>query len=141
MSTEDNKILARRFVEEVWVKGDLTAVDELLATNFVLHFPPSGVTPDLEGYKQWVSRVCTGLVDRQSTVEDQIAEGDKVVTRWIYRGTHKGDLMGIAPTGKHVTVSGVTIHRIVGGRIVEEWNEIDNLNLLRQLGVLPPAKE
>jgi predicted ester cyclase len=136
MSTEENKALVRRFFEEMWVKGNLSAADELLATNFVFH-PPPGVAPDLEGYKQWVSMTCAGLADRQSTVEDQTAEGDKVVTRWTYRGTHKGELMGIAPTGKQVTVTGISIDRIVGGKIVEEWNEIDNLGMMQQLGVVP----
>jgi len=81
---------------------------------------------------------CAGLADRQSTVEDQIAEGDKVMTRWTYRGTHKGDLMGIAPTDKQVTVTGICIDRIVGGKIVEEWGEMDNLGMMQQLGVVPP---
>lgn len=124
MSTEENKALIRRFFEEAWGKGNLAVADELLAADFVLHAPPPGVAPDLEGYKQWVSMTCAGLADRQSTVEDQIAEGDKVVTRWTYRSTHKGELMGIAPTGKQVMVTGICIERIVGrqdrGRMVRD---------------------
>ena len=140
MSTEENKALIRRFFEEAWGKGNLAVADELLAADFVLHAPPPGVAPDLEGYKQWVSMTCAGLADRQSTVEDQIAEGDKVVTRWTYRGTHKGELMGIAPTGKQVMVTGICIERIVGGKIVKEWSEKDNLGMMQQLGVVPPAR-
>ena len=92
----------------------------------------------MEAYKQWVGRVSAGLADRQSTIEDQIAEGDMVVTRWTFRGTHTGELMGIAPTGKQVTVTGISIDRVVGGKIVEEWNEMDDLGMMEQLGVVPP---
>jgi len=138
MSTEENKALIRRFLEEVWVMGDPTVVDEFIASNFVLHPTPSGGVPNLEAYKQWVGRVSAGLADRQSTIEDQIAEGDMVVTRWTFRGTHTGELMGIAPTGKQVTVTGISIDRVVGGKIVEEWNEMDDLGMMEQLGVVPP---
>ena len=137
MSIEENKALVHRFFEEVWGKGNLAVADELLATNFVFNYGPPGVAPDLKGYKQWVNMTCAGLADRQSTVEDQIAEGDKVVTRWTYRGTHKSELMGIAPTGKQVTVTGICIDRIVGGKIAEEWGEMDNLGMMQQLGVVP----
>ena len=137
MSIEENKAIVRRWNDEIYDKGNLAAIDELFATNFVWHFAPPGVTPDLKGYKQWVNMTCAGLADRQSTVEDQIAEGDKVVTRWTYRGTHKSELMGIAPTGKQVTVTGICIDRIVGGKIVEEWGEMDNLGMMQQLGVVP----
>lgn len=138
MSTEENKALVRRFFEEMWGKGNLAIADELLTTDFVFHPAPPGVAPDLEGYKHWVRMTCAGLADRQSTVEDQIAEGDKVVSRWTYRGTHKGELMGVAPTSKQVTVTGICIDRIFGDKIVEEWIEMDNLGMMQQLGVAPP---
>ena len=138
MSTEENKALVRRFIEEVWSKGNLAVIDKLLATNFVLHDPPPGVTPDLEGYKQWVSMTRTGLPNLHSTIEDLIAEGDKVASRWTASGMHKGELMGIAPTGKQVTVTGISIDRIVGGKIAEEWGKMDMLGMMQQLGVVPP---
>jgi steroid delta-isomerase-like uncharacterized protein len=141
MSTEENKALVRRFDEEVWGKGNLAVADELLATNFVLHAPPPEVAPDLEGYKQWVSTARTAFPDLQTTIEDMIAEGDKVVTRWTVRGTHKGEIMGIAPTGKQVTMTGISIDRIEGGKIVEEWNEMDMLGMMQQLGAVPPPKQ
>lgn len=136
MSAEENKAMAHRFLEEAWGKGNV--VNEFLATNFVFHAPTSGVTPDREGYKQWVSMTRAGLPDAQSTTEDQIAEGNNVVTRWTYRGTHKGELWGIAPTGKQVTVTGINIDRIEGGKIVEEWVEMDMLGIMQQLGAVPP---
>ncbi len=138
MSTEENKALVRRFIEEVWSKANLAVIDELLATNFVLHNPPPEVAPDLEGYKQWVSMTHAGLSNLHSTIEDLIAEGDKVASRWTASGTHQGELMGIAPTGKQVTVTGISIDRIVGGKIAEEWGEMDMLGMMQQLGVIPP---
>lgn len=139
MSTEENKALARRFVEEAWSKGNLAVIDELLAANFVLHAAPlPGVSPDREGYKQWVSMTSAAYADGQTTVEDLIAEGDKVVARWSWRGTHKGEIWGIAPTGKQVTITGISIDRIVDGKIVEEWIEMDMLGMMQQLGVVPP---
>lgn len=78
--------------------------------------------------------------DTHFTVEDQIAEGDKVVTRWTGRGTHQGELMGVAPTGNEVTVRGIEIDRIVGGRIEETWVNYDTSGMMQQLGVVPPAE-
>jgi steroid delta-isomerase-like uncharacterized protein len=139
MSTEENKAIARRWSEEVWGKGNLAAIDELLATDFVFNYPAPGATPDREGYKQTVTMLCAPLTDIHATMEDMIAEGDKVAVRWTWGGTHSGgEYMGVAPTGKQVTITGISIIRIVGGKIVEEWGEIDNLGLLQQLGVVPP---
>jgi len=76
--------------------------------------------------------------DVRLTIEDMVAEGDKVAVRWAWSGTHRGEYMGIAPTGKEVTYTGITIHRITGGKIVESWDEVDNLGLMQQLGVAPP---
>ena len=137
MSTEENKAIARRWGEEIWGKGSLAAVDELLTTNFVFNYPAPGAAPNLEGYKQTVTMLSTPFADIQCTAEDLVAEGDKVAVRWTWRGTHKGEFMGIAPTGKQVTVTGISILRIVGGKIVEEWGEMDNLGMLHQLGAFP----
>lgn len=113
-------------------------MDELFATNFVHHNPPPGVAPDLEGYKQTVTMFRDPFPDIQYTLEDMIAEEDKVATRWTGRGTHKGEFMGVAPTGKQVTITGIQITRHVGGKIVEIWDEMDNLGMMQQLGVIPP---
>ena len=112
MSVEENKAIASRAVEELWNKNNLAVVDELYATNFVSHGLPE-VTPDREGYKQFVTISRTALPDFHTTVEDIIAEGDKVVQRFTARGTHKGEFMGIPPTGKKVTITGIAIDRIV----------------------------
>jgi steroid delta-isomerase-like uncharacterized protein len=132
MSIEENKALARRWNEEIWSKGNLAAVGELLATNFVFNYPAPGLAPDREGYKQTVTMA--SFANIQSVIEDMVAEEDRVAVRWTWRGTHKGEYMGVAPTGKQVTITGISILRIVGGKIVEEWGEMDNLGMLQQLG-------
>jgi len=137
MSVEENKALASRWGEEIWGKGNLAIVDEILASNFVFYYAPPGMAPDREGYKQVVTMFKTALPDIQFTPEDMIAEGDKVAVRWTGKGTQKGEFMGIGPTGKKVTVTGISIIRIVGGKIVEDWTEQDILGLLQQLGVAP----
>ena len=135
MTTEENKAIARRWNEEIWSKVNLAAIDELLATNFVFNYPIPGATPDREGYKQTVTEMFGPLADVYSTSEDTVAEGDKVAVRWTWRGTHnKGEYMGVAPTGKQATVTGISILRIVGGKIVEEWGEMDMLGMMQQIG-------
>ena len=138
MSIEQNKALARRWSEEVWGKGNLATIDELFATNFVFNYAPPGVSPDRESYQQTVTNMCAPFADIRGTIEDMVAEGDKVVVRWTWRGIHKGEYMGVAPTGKQATITGINILRIVGGKIVEDWTEEDMLGLMQQLGVFPP---
>lgn len=137
--SEENKALVRRVFEDVWNKGNLAVVDELCATNYLGHQPsiPEGIRGP-EGFKQFVTMYRTAFPDVQFTIEDMIAEGDKVVDRWTARGTHKGALMDIPPTGKQVTVTGMGIVRIEGGKAVEAWGNFDQLGLLQQLGVVPP---
>jgi len=133
----ENKTIARRFYEEVWSKGNLAVLDELVASNFVDHNPLPGLAPDLEGFKQVFTMFRTAFPDLHMTVEDMIAEGDMVVSRVKVRGTHKGDLMGIAPTGKQVTLEAIDITRIAGGKMVERWGIIDMLGMMQQLGAVP----
>jgi steroid delta-isomerase-like uncharacterized protein len=135
MSVEENKAIFRRIVEEGFNKGNLAIVDELVATNHVNH------TDNVHGpeeYKQFITMYRTAFPDLHMTIEDQIAEGDKVVNRWTSRGTHKGDLMGIPPTGKQTTVTGMYVARIIGGKIMEEWGNFDALGMMQQIGVVPP---
>ena len=138
MSLEENKTLGRRSVEEIWGKGNLDAVDELYADDFVWHWAPPGVASNREGYKQFVTASFAAFSDVRCPVEDILAEGDKVVVRWIWRATHKGEYMGIAPTGKQITMTGISILRIAGGKIAEEWGEMDMLGMMQQLGAVPP---
>jgi steroid delta-isomerase-like uncharacterized protein len=138
VSTEENKAIIRRYTEEVWSKGNLAVVDEIFATNYVAHNPLPGQTPGVNGLKQSVTMVRAAFPDWHATVEDMIAEEDKVVNRWSARGTHQGEFMGIAPTGKQITLTGISIQRIAGGKIVEDWLQADMMGMMQQLGVVPP---
>ncbi len=139
MSTEDNKALSRRLFQEFWDQKNLAVADELLAANYVDHTPghPPGLPPGPEGFKQFASLYFTALPDIRLTIEDQVAEGDKVVTRWTSHGTNTGSLFGMPATNKSATFTGITIDRIAGGKIVETWTNFDNLGMLQQLGVIP----
>ena len=138
MTTEANKALIRRIVEEIENRDNLALIDELVAPNFVNHTPAPGLPPDREGIKQLLSMFRAAFPDGSMTIEDMIAEGDKVVSRKTYRGTHQGEFLGIPPTGRHVSVGLIDIMRIVDGKVVEHWRVGDDLSMLQQLGVLPP---
>jgi steroid delta-isomerase-like uncharacterized protein len=137
MSTEESKTLASRWMEEVWQKASPIAMDELLAPDFSFNYPPPGVEPNRETYKQGVNSFHVGLPDIQFTTEAMVAEGNKVAVHWTGRGTHKGEFWGVAPTGKQVTMGGISIIRIEGGKIVEEWGYMDMMGLMQQLGPPP----
>lgn len=137
MSTEQNKTVARRFFE-LFSQGDMETIGrELLSPEFVGHFPGMPEPLNLEGYRQVGLMFRSAFPDIQDTVEDQIADGDKVATRITSRGTHQGELMGIPATGKRYTITATVVDRIAGGRIVERWAEFDQLGMLQQLGVIP----
>ena len=137
MSAEQNKALARRVLEEMFNKGNLDVADELLAPDYVDHDPamPEDVHGP-EGFKQYVGAYRSAFSDLHLQIEDQVAEGDKVVTRWTSTGTHDGELSGIAPTGKRVTLPGMEIVRISDGKLVEGWEGYDSMNMMRQLGAI-----
>lgn len=137
MSTEENKALTLRLIEEVINQGKLSTIDELIAADAVDHSLPPGLPPGREGVKLFLGMIRTAFPDIHETVEDIIAEGDTVVTRTTWRGTHQGALLGIAPTGKQVSVSGIDISRVASGKFVEHWQSADDLGLLQQLGVIP----
>ena len=136
--SDGNKFVIRRSFEELWNKGNLSLADELFAPNYAHHDPS---TPDVgrgpESEKKRATLYRTAFPDLQLTIEDIIAEGETVMARWSCRGTHKGDLSGIAPTGKQVTISGVSIARFTRGKMVEGWVNWDALGLMQQLGVVP----
>ena len=136
--SELNKILVRRAYEEVIGRGQLQVVDELAASNYVLHDPdrPEDIH-GAEGLKQYVQFVRSAFPDVQIRVDDMVAEGDMVAARWSAAGTHRGEFNGIPPTGRRANVSGMTIFRFEHGKLAEEWQIGDNLGLLQQLGVLP----
>ncbi len=137
--SEQNKALARRSIEEIWNQGKLAAIDELVASDATFHDPsvPGGKFTGPQGMKQFVQIYRGAFPDLRLTINDQIAEGEEVVTRWTATGTHSGELMGIAPTNKRATVTGVDIDRYQGGKVVEAWASYDMLGLLQQLGVVP----
>jgi len=138
---EENKAIARRDFEEVWNQGNLDAIEEICTP---VGFGHMGGGPDIntiEDYKQYVTMYRTAFPDIHFTFEDEIAQGDKVVIRWTVTGTHKGDLMGISPTGKQCTGTGITIYRFSGGKIQESWSNWDDLGMLQQLGIVPPIGE
>ncbi len=135
MSTEENKDLIRRAFEAGNQKN-WAVFDALFAPDFVFHNASSTIQ-GFEAYKQFLLRYGSAFPDGSLTIEDMIAEGDRVVFRQMFRGTHQGDMMGIPPTGKQITVSSIAISRIANGKIVEGWVNNDDLGMMQQLGVAP----
>ena len=134
MSAEESKALARRSWETV---DDPDRLDEVYAHDVVWH-NPEGDVRGIEEARQFADMYKTAFPDMSATVEDVIAEGDKVVTRWTIRGTHQGEIEEFGPpTGRQMELKGITISRIEGGKIVEEWEAYDNLSVMQQLGLVP----
>ena len=130
---EQNKAIVRRYRQEIANEGKLDLVDEIFAATFMMN--SQEMTP--ENFKQFIQMWRIAFPDLEYTLEDLIAEGDRVVERWTCRGTHEGALFGIPPTGKQITSTGILIHRIVDGKIVEFVEVADGLGLMQQLGVVP----
>jgi steroid delta-isomerase-like uncharacterized protein len=138
VSTEENKALARRWFEDLFNAGNLEVAEEIVAPDHVNHDPTlPDIPPGPEGQKQIVNLYRGAFTNAHISVEDQLAEGDRVVTRWTGSGTHQGELMGVAPTGNQVTITGLTINRISEGKIVESWSNYDALGMMRQIGAIP----
>ena len=137
---EDNKALARRVIEELFSEGRIELADELIAPGMIIHDPamPEPVRGP-EGVRQAISGYRSGFPDLTLRVDDQCAEDDLVCTRWTAVGTNTGDFWGMPATGKQATVTGITVDRIIGGRIAESWTNWDALGLMQQLGVVPAA--
>ena len=142
MSTEENKAIVRRWFEAHSAQEDVErAADELLSPDFVDHIPPFADLHGPEGYKQFSAGTFAAYPDARFITEELIgAEEDKVVVRWTLRGTHLGETrMGIAPTGKQVRASGMSIVRIRDGKVVEMWTNVDFLGLMQQMGAISPS--
>lgn len=135
MSTQENKMLVREFITAQH-QGDLGRLEQLMGTDFRLYLPGSPEPMNRQTTKQFFAMFHAAFPDSAPTIEDQVAEGELVVTRVAVRGTHRGEFQGIPATGKHVTIVGIGIHRIADGRIVEHWPQPDLLGLLQQLGVV-----
>ena len=140
MSTEENKALARREIEEIFsANGNLDAADEIYATNYISHQPSGeGDIRGVEAIKEFAAGIREAFPDTQATIEEQIAEGDKVVTRFTSRGTHQGETEDFGPpTGTRIEVTGITIEQFSEeGKIVEHWTSADRLGMMLQLGVI-----
>ena len=134
---DGNKALVRRFYDEVFIKGNLDAVDELCTTDFVDHEAPPGMPPGIEGVKAVVSMYRTAFPDLHATVEDVVSEGDRAAARVTFGGTHKGEMMGMPPTGKSFEASTIDILRFEGGKAAEHWGVTDQMGMMQQLGVIP----
>lgn len=131
--TEASKNLVRRMYEEAWNEGKLDVIDEICAPDYV-GIGPYGNEHGPESVKRGVTNRRTAFPDIHVTIEDVISEGDKVVARLTFRGTHKGEFQGIQPTNKEVTWSGIWIYRVANGKFVERWHNYDMLGLMQQLG-------
>jgi steroid delta-isomerase-like uncharacterized protein len=136
MAADENKAILRR-VYQAFSSGDLAALDGLFAADFVDHTALPGQAPGLAGTKQTIALFRAAFPDMQLAVEDLVAEGDRVAARVSMRGTHRGALLGIAPTGKRVAMAGMDLVRFAGGRIVERRGQEDMLGLMQQLGAIP----
>jgi len=139
MSIEENKAFTHRVSEEIFNQGNLDLVDEIFDKDFIGHGSPEDIKGP-ESFKQYLSSIFSAFPDIKVTIQDQIAEGNKVVNRQIATDTHKGEFAGIAPTGKQVTINETIINRIAGGKIVEGWSNIDMLGLMQQIGAVPLPK-
>jgi steroid delta-isomerase-like uncharacterized protein len=135
--SEENKTLVRRFVDEVQSGGNIDLIDELCSPEFVNHSAPPGMPADCEGVKLVTAMFRQAFPDSYFTVEDMIAEGDKVATRKTFHGTHEGEFLGIPPTGRPVSIGLIDIVRVADGRVVEHWSIGDSLGMMEQLGVIP----
>ena len=138
MSIQENKALCARPHEEIFNQGNLALADKIFSPEFTwheAHLPPLPKGP--ESIKMFATMLRAAFPDLHLAVEDSIAEEDKVVNRWSFRGTHRGEFYGVPPTGREVTISGIDIWRIEDGKIVENQQVVDNLGLLQQLGAIP----
>lgn len=136
MSAE-NKAVVRRLFEDFWNNRERALADEIFAQSYIHHDPNTpefGKGPD--GQKKIFDLYTTAFPDSRFTIEQMIAEGDTVVTRWTVRGTHKGELLGNAPTSKQITLTGTNLCRLLGGKIVESWSNWDALGMFQQLGIV-----
>jgi steroid delta-isomerase-like uncharacterized protein len=127
----------RRLVDDVWNRGDPDAVDEIFAPDFVGNDPaPPDLIAGPEGMKRFVAQMRAAFPDWTVTTDDLMVDGDRLISRWTVRGTHRRPFAGVEPTGRAIELHGISIHRIVAGRIVENWHGVDKLGMLRQIGAV-----
>jgi steroid delta-isomerase-like uncharacterized protein len=138
MSADESKAIARRYATEFWSEGNTSLADQLLAPEYVVHDP--GV-PDRkggpEGDKETLAVFRSVFPDLRFDIEDVIGEDDRATVRWTAHGTHQGAYMGLPPTGKRMSMAGISVYRIAGGKIAEQWGVWDTLGMLQQMGAMP----
>jgi steroid delta-isomerase-like uncharacterized protein len=139
MSIQENKTIARSFIQ-VWGKGNLDIIDELAAPSLSVQYPiMPQVVQGNKTFRKVMEKFRSAFPDSELQIEEEIAEDDKVVIRWSFSGTHQGGLLDIPATGKKVRWTGITIYRIVDGKVLEEKGEEDFLGFFRQIGLVPQA--
>jgi steroid delta-isomerase-like uncharacterized protein len=138
---EANKAVQRRALEEIYNQGNLDVIDELFNPDFVYHFAGIPDYQGIEGVKQVATMYHTAFPDLHFTIEEQIAEADKLALRWTATGTHNGEFMGLPPTGNHMMVTGISFARFANDKFAEEWTVYDTLGMMEQLGVMPPTRQ
>jgi len=137
---ELNKEIAHRFIEEVWNQGKLDALDDIVTNDIIIHVAGRDIK-GIENFKKFILGYRNAFPDIKFTIEEQIAQGDKVVERYTIRSTHQGELQGIPPTGKQIKIASIDITRFLDGKIVERWGEFDSIGMMMQLGMeLKPKK-
>jgi steroid delta-isomerase-like uncharacterized protein len=137
---QENSALIRRWFEEVWNKGRMEAIDEMASPSVIGHGQAQHDTDiGLQEFRAFASSIRSAFPDLKVTIDHTVEQGDKVVARWTATMTHKGNFLGFAPTGKTATITGTTTQRIAGGKIVEGWDNWDQLGLLVQIGAVPAA--
>jgi predicted ester cyclase len=141
MSIKENKAIVRRFFEELLSTDNFAVADEILSRGFRFYFAGSPVAMDLQSYMEFLAARRSAFPDRRFVVEEMIAEGDKVSARFTMRGTHKGELRGIAPSGKEVTMTGIDMIRLEEGKMVEDRVEVDQLGMMYQLGAVKSPQQ
>jgi predicted ester cyclase len=135
--SEENKAIVRRLFDRLWQNQDLSIIDEYIAADYVDHNALPGLPPGRDGFKAVSNMLASAFTDPEVTIEDQIAEGDVVVSRWSSTSTNSGEFMGVPATGKQVSIKGIDIARIKGGQVVESWSQADMMGLMQQLGAVP----
>jgi steroid delta-isomerase-like uncharacterized protein len=138
MTIEENKAVVGRYIEEFWNQGKASVAAEIISSDYTRHDPSTPwVSGDREGVQQLMIALRSAFPDLHFTIEDQIVAEDTVVVRWRATGQHQGELLGIPATGKPITVTAISIYRLAGGKLSQEWTNWDSLGMMQQLGVVP----
>lgn len=137
MAIGENKRIARRYIEDLWAKGNLDLLDHLISERFVNHSPAPDEPPGIDGIKGGIEIFHNGFSDIKFAIEDLVTEEDKIVIRGLFQGIHTGEFLGVPPTQKEITMTWIIILQIEDGKITDRWANMDDLGLMSQLGLFP----